>query len=160
MGISRGNQQYVGIAEIITGTSPKVLYTVVGSCVALCILDRKKRSGGMAHIMLPSISNFGLKKPRTKFADIAVPTLFKDLNKMGCRKEEMSAIIVGGSRDPHEHRTNIRCIGERNVEAVISEIKKLDIPITGRDILGNQKRKINFNIRDGRVESRLTLNHF
>ena len=40
---------------IVIANKPTVISTVLGSCVSVCLYDRKRSAGGMNHFQLPSI---------------------------------------------------------------------------------------------------------
>ena len=40
---------------ILIASKPTVISTVLGSCVSVCLYDRKRGAGGMNHFQLPSI---------------------------------------------------------------------------------------------------------
>ena len=46
-------QVSIKIGELYVTDEPTVIYTLLGSCVAVCIYDKKKQIGGMNHIFLP-----------------------------------------------------------------------------------------------------------
>ena len=43
----------IHIGDCYVSTEPAVIYTVLGSCVAVCLFDPVRRIGGMNHILLP-----------------------------------------------------------------------------------------------------------
>jgi chemotaxis protein CheD len=141
----------VGVAQIRYASSPSVLRTILGSCVGICIYDRIKKIGGMAHVLLPS-SQKGQISPE-KYADTAIPLLFKELLKEGAKKENMSAKITGGA-SMFKFGSNIALgqIGDRNVEQTKLELQKLGIPIVVEDVGGSLGRVIDFYLADGRMK--------
>ena len=74
----------------------------------------------------------------------------------GCRKENITAKIAGGaSMFNFPDKKIISDVGKRNSEAVIDAIKKLAIPIAGKDIGGNKGRTMIFESEDGSVTIRI-----
>ena len=52
----------VGIADLAVVHNPAVLVTIgLGSCVAISFRDPVAKFGGLAHIVLPSMRNQGIK---------------------------------------------------------------------------------------------------
>jgi len=141
----------VGVAQIRTSHTPAILRTILGSCVGICIYDRGKRIGGMAHILLPQ-NQKGSSMPE-KYADTAIPMLVKRLIQEGARKENLSAKIAGGA-SMFKFGPNVALgqIGERNVEQARIELGKLNIPIVVEDVGGNAGRVIDFHLEDGRMK--------
>ena len=85
----------VGVAQVKISSSPSILRTILGSCVGICIYDRIKKIGGLAHILLPNDQVKGANPE--KYADTAIPLLVNQLIKDGAKKEFMSAKIAGGA---------------------------------------------------------------
>jgi chemotaxis protein CheD len=140
----------VGVAEIKNSSSPTILRTILGSCVGICIYDRMKKIGGMAHVLLPQ-SNDGTKPE--KYAVTAIPLLVSRLMKEGARKEYMSAKITGGASVlKFGANTSLGQIGAHNIEESRTTLYKLGIPVTAEDVGGNNGRVIDFFLEDGRLK--------
>jgi chemotaxis protein CheD len=140
----------VGVAQLRISSSPAVLRTILGSCIGICIYDRVKKIGGMAHILLPT----GQGNPKIeKYADTAIPTLVKMLIKEGAKKENISAKIAGGS-SMFNFGSNVILgqIGDRNIEQTRKELEKLGIIIQAEDVGGSFGRVIDFFLEDGRLK--------
>lgn len=141
----------VGVAQVKMGNNPAILRTILGSCVGICIYDRMKKIGGLAHILLPNDTSNGATPE--KFADTAVPYMVQLLLKEGAKKEFMSAKIAGGaSMFKFEANVSLGQIGDRNVEEVKKALQKLQIPILEEDTGGNAGRVIDFFLEDGRLK--------
>jgi chemotaxis protein CheD len=141
----------VGVAQIKSGVNPAVLRTILGSCVGICIFDRIKKVGGLAHVLLPVDTTSG-KMPE-KYADTAIPLLVERLIKEGGKKEHMSAKIAGGaSMFKFHNNNNLGQIGDRNIEASKEALTKLGIPVLEEDVQGNTGRVIDFFLEDGRMK--------
>lgn len=141
----------VGVAQVKTGEKPSVLRTILGSCVGICIYDRAKKIGGMAHVLLPTDTTGG-RNPE-KYADTAIPLMVDMLLKNGAKKEFLSAKIAGGaSMFKFNSDMALGQIGERNVEETIATLEKLGIPVLEKDTGGNAGRVIDFYLEDGRLK--------
>ena len=141
----------VGVAQVKTASQPAILRTILGSCVGICIYDRIKKIGGMAHILLPSSGsqNANLEK----YADTAIPLLVERLLKEGAKKEFMSAKIAGGaSMFKFESNNMLGQIGDRNVEVTKAILEKMGIHVLEEDVKGNTGRVIDFYLEDGRMK--------
>lgn len=140
----------VGVARIEISSNPAVLRTILGSCVGVCVYDRMKKIGGLAHILLPNWVKDGVKE---KYADTAIPLLVSQLLKMGCSREFMSAKIAGGaSMFRFQANLSLGQIGERNVDAVRKALAERNIPIVVEDVGGNAGRVLDFFLEDGRMK--------
>ena len=141
----------VGVAQVKIAKEPVILRTILGSCVGICIYDRIKKVGGLAHILLPNDTSNGATIE--KFADTAIPFLVQQLLKEGAKKEFMSAKIAGGaSMFKFEAYVTLGQIGERNIEETKKMLDKLKIPLVDEDTGGFAGRVIDFYLDDGHLK--------
>ncbi|MFN3383322.1 MAG: chemotaxis protein CheD [Archaeoglobaceae archaeon] len=137
----------VGIGEAKIAKSGVLKTIGLGSCVAIAIYETKLKVAGLAHAMLPK-SN-GLKT--AKFVDSAVEIMLDSLLSTGCDKKNMVAKIAGGAQIfKHLTLENLQ-IGERNVEAVRTELKSNGIRIVSEDVGGTLGRTVYLYASDGRM---------
>jgi chemotaxis protein CheD len=140
----------VGVAQVGVSSNPTVLRTILGSCIGICIYERNKKMGGLAHILLPNQLGKGIPG---KYADTAIPLLVKQLLKEGCRKEFMSAKIAGGATMFKFQGTHsLGQIGERNISETKKILEQEGIPLLEEDTGGNIGRVIDFFLEDGRLK--------
>lgn len=125
----------IGIADYKVSSSPDKLITLgLGSCVGIAIYDSKTKIGGLSHIMLPDSRSFTKEIKVEKFADLAIPTMIKEITKGKISKNLVSKIAGGASMFSFSKNTNN--IGQRNIEAVKIILKDLNIPIISSDTGG------------------------
>lgn len=141
----------VGVAQVKIAHGPAVLRTILGSCVGICIYERMKKIGGLAHILLPADTSNGTAIE--KFAETAIPYMVQLLLKEGAKKEFMSAKIAGGaSMFKFEASVTLGQIGERNIEETKKILEKLQIPLVDQDTGGSAGRVIDFFLDDGHLK--------
>lgn len=119
--------------------------TVLGSCVAVCLYDETKKIGGINHYMLPFWNGKELASP--KYGNIAIESLVKKIEKIGCKRENLVAKVFGGASQL-DHTMGI---GERNIKIAEELLADLKIKIVAKSLGGNQGRKLNFNTSTGEV---------
>ncbi len=125
---------------IYTSEEPTVVSAVVGSCVAVCLYDRRKSFGGMNHYLLPRAGRGA--RTTAQFGDVATPVLIRMMLKHGCRIEDMEAQVYGGgSRFAHDRSG----VGRQNVKVARKILKKNGIPVVSEDVGGNKGRRIIFH---------------
>lgn len=146
----------VGIADLNTVEAPGKIITVgLGSCIGIAVYDRIKRIGGLAHIMLPDSKQFSNVTNPMKFADLALPILVENMEKMGASKRNMKAKIAGGaSMFNFSDKNMVTDIGARNGIAVKEALQKQGIPLIAEDIGGNKGRTIVLDTTTGNLEIR------
>lgn len=144
----------VGIADMNTAFSPDKIITVgLGSCIGIALYDNKMKIGGLAHIMLPDSTQFSNVSNPLKFADLAIPMLLKDMEKMGARKNNVRAKIAGGASmfNFTDSKMNMD-IGNRNSISVKSVLNQFSIPLLNEDTGGNKGRTMVFDTQTGIVQ--------
>ncbi|HCP14534.1 MAG TPA: chemotaxis protein CheD [Peptococcaceae bacterium] len=148
------NSFTVGISDLKVVRAPDVLVTyALGSCVGICLYDPMNRIGGMAHIMLPSSQETGMKGDGYKFADTGIALLVKKMEQTGARSPLMSAKIAGGAQMfASITNSTIANIGQRNVSAVKNILAQMKIPIVAEDTGSNYGRTLYFYAEDGRMK--------
>ncbi len=139
------------MADLKAATSPDILRTVLGSCVAVCLYDPETRIGGISHIMLPS--NNSLRRNEEKYADTAIPLLLNKICSMGVKKKRITAKLAGGAKmlAVLDNGGNGGHIGERNIEMTRKILKDNDIAILAEDVGGDFARTLDFNLDNGSI---------
>lgn len=86
----------VGIAEGKVARENQVLISyALGSCVGICLYDRRERIAGMAHIILPERKYSIHWDNAYKFADEGVHELINQMREQGARPAGLIAKIAG-----------------------------------------------------------------
>jgi len=140
----------VGLGELAAAAAPARLVTYgLGSCVGLCLYDAVQRVGGLAHIFLPSGEKEREGQPAL-YANTGVERLVQAVVALGGERRRLQAKMVGGARlFAHSDTLNV---GLRNVEAVQAELRRLEIPLAGREVGGSRGRSLLFDLSDGRIQ--------
>jgi chemotaxis protein CheD len=144
----------VGIADMNTAFSPDKIVTIgLGSCIGIALYDSKLKIGGLAHIMLPDSTQFNKISNPLKFADLAIPLLIEDMEKLGSKKSNITAKIVGGASmfTFADNKMNMD-IGNRNSISVRNILNRFSIPLLSEDIGGNKGRTMIFDTSTGVVQ--------
>ena len=125
---------------------PSVVKTVLGSCVAVCLWDRKLSFGGMNHFQYPHTSR--QSEATARYGNVAISTLVRMMEESGSRRRDLVAQIYGGGR-PEELRG--RDMGAENVEFARRLLSRKGIKVVSEDVGGTLGRKIIFDTASGRV---------
>ncbi|MFN2572638.1 MAG: chemotaxis protein CheD [Gemmatimonadales bacterium] len=146
----------VKVADWAAEQGDGVLITLgLGSCVAIMLHDPQTRTGAMAHVLLPSTSLARDTTNRAKFPDTAVPLLIERLKAIGADPRRLVAKLAGGASMFSQLVTPSTIqMGERNVLASRSALRKAEIPILREAVGGERGRSVRFHVGDGRVEIR------
>lgn len=128
-----------------------MLVTVLGSCVAACIRDRKSGIGGMNHFMLPNgpSNDSHPISTLTRYGTYAMETLINQLLQMGACRANLEAKVFGGSNVLKD--ISVASIGQRNVDFVMKYLAKAKIRIAAQDLADECPRKIHYFPNSGKV---------
>ncbi|HOK64363.1 MAG TPA: chemotaxis protein CheD [Bacillota bacterium] len=143
----------------------------LGSCIGLALWDCKQRAGGLSHVFLPQPRDFEYiaasgnsesgpgfvcktrhNEQPGKYGSTAVPHLVSELIKIGCRRHNLQAILVGGANVIPGLSSPFGQIGQLNLQAVKGALAMEGIKIVGEDTGGNHGRSIYFNLNSGVVK--------
>ena len=139
------------IGGVHAARQPTVLRTVVGSCVAVCLVDPLTRVGGMNHFMLPAPGR-GTEKPQNpaRFGIHAMDLLIAAMQKAGAERHRLQGKVFGGG---HVLALPINGdgIAERNIRFIDEFMVTEGIPVVSRDLGGYLPRRIHFHSDTGKV---------
>jgi len=111
-----------------------LLMTVLGSCVAACLVDRTAGVGGMNHFMLPDGGSAG------RYGAYAMELLINELMKRGAKRERIEAKVFGGGQVMRNFST--MNVGEQNVRFVDQFLASERITVVSRDVMDVYPRKV------------------
>lgn len=143
----------VGIGELkVSSDSEATIVTRgLGSCVAVCLYDKKARVAGMAHIMLPK-DNGKDNRVRARFADTGVPRLVEAMIKEGAKRERIIAKITGGAKMFQMPGGNsLLEIGERNTTTIKAVLEKLKLELVAADTGKDYGRTAELSVATGEL---------
>ncbi len=83
--------------DIAFSKDPARITTVLGSCIAVTIFDKKSKMGGMCHYYLPSANGKDTNGMPNKYGEQAIPALLKAVKKRGASPNDLEAKIIGGA---------------------------------------------------------------
>lgn len=144
-----------GLGEVQVSKDPSVVLTCLGlgSCVAVCAYDPVTKVGGMAHVVLPSSEGRAVK-PSAKYADMAIPMLVEEMQKLGALKMRLVVKLAGGAElSKAAGMDNAFKIGEKNQAAVREAVAKEGLKIAAVELGGNRGRTARMFVGSGRVSA-------
>jgi chemotaxis receptor (MCP) glutamine deamidase CheD/CheY-like chemotaxis protein len=142
--------------EMHWAVEPNRISTLLGSCVAVCLHDPKRRTGGMNHYLLPT-GTPGLSPGRA--GDRATRELIHLATLSGSKPDDLTASIFGGGAVVG-HLGSVATIGgfdigARNIEMARRELEAAGIPVIHSEVGGRQGRRIDLNTATGVASTRL-----
>lgn len=135
---------YIQPGYIFVSKEPYILSTVLGSCVAICIWDRKYGYGGMNHY----IYNKPLKGDRrtTEYGSVSIPHLIKLMKNMGSNLKDLKVHMIGGAKSTYMPGSTV---GKDNIMIAEKILLYYDLEIVTRDTGGIVGKKVVFNNKNG-----------
>lgn len=153
---TQGKTLYVGIGEVKLGcTNDYLKITTLGSCIGLIIYpedDNPERCAVMGHIMLPKSQGREPKKYTfgpTRFADIAIPTMIKKLEKAvgKHRRKFFVANMIGGAEMFGYTKITLK-IGKENAQITKALLQEEKVPLIKEFTGGDTGMSVEFRIAD------------
>jgi chemotaxis protein CheD len=116
---------------------PTVVSTVLGSCVAVILWDKKRKAGGINHFQLPSCK--GAERPTARFGDASTLMLIRLMIEDGSEKKHLEAQLFGGA---YNGTISSRNVGKENILVARRVLARHGIRIVSEDVGGERGRKI------------------
>ena len=113
---------------------------VLGSCVAVCLYDKKKKVGCMNHFEFPYASD--RKNATARYGNAAMPALIRMILEGGSKIKDLEAQLFGGAYNPEICPEDI---GKNNIFVARRILENKKIHIVSDDVGGEKGRKIIFN---------------
>ncbi|PYP76361.1 MAG: chemotaxis protein CheD [Gemmatimonadetes bacterium] len=147
----------VKVADYAVRRGDDIIATIgLGSCVAIALYDKQTRTGGLAHILLPSVSMSRETSNPAKFPETIIPIMLAEMRALGVTSTaHIRAKIAGGASMFGQlvNGTGIN-VGERNIVATREALAVAKIPIVAEDTGLDYGRSVYFHLTDGRIEVR------
>ncbi len=130
----------------------RIIATLLGSCVAVCLRDEATGVCGMNHIMLPGDfrSTDIFADPTGRYGMFAMELLLGEMIKLGCSRDSLTAKIFGGGHVLSALSAN-NSVSEANIKFTKAFLNMEGIRIIGEDLGGRLGRKIMFMTKSGEV---------
>ena len=126
-------------------SSHDIMATVLGSCISVCVKDKKTGIAGMNHFMLPGDvrSEDMFLSASAKYGMFAMEQLINEMIKHNGSKRDFEAKVFGGGHVLNFRKTDGN-VPESNIEFVRAFLNMEQISIVKQDVGGFTGRKILF----------------
>ena len=122
-------QTFLTPGTLYCSANPAVVSTVLGSCVAVCLVDRHNRAAGMNHFVLPY--NPAEEPDSLRYGNVALERLRQRMHDLGCDVSDLRAKVFGGANVLPFGATR-DTVGAKNVRIAIGWLHDHSIPIMAR----------------------------
>lgn len=145
--------------EFYVSTQEELITTVLGSCVSVCIHDRRG-IGGMNHFMLPEPlgerDSWSATVGRAaRYGSDAMEQLINAILSAGGQRSDLQVKVFGGGRV----LAQLSDIGQRNIDFVQRYIATEKLNLCASDLGDVYPRQVQFFPLSGRVRVRLLRRH-
>ena len=142
--------------EFYVSRQEEVITTVLGSCVAACIHDPRRRLGGINHFMLPEPigerdSWSSAVGRAARYGSDAMEQLINAILAAGSQRGDLQVKLFGGGRV----LAQLTDIGQRNIDFARRYVAAEKLTLLASDLGDVYPRQIQFFPRSGRVRMRL-----
>ena len=141
----------VGMGELIFSNEENLACYALGSCVASVFYARRKRLGGVAHVVLPGPAPNG-DITSNRYATNAVDSLIQGMEERGVSMGECEIFLVGGAQVLNlAPLFDGQHIGERNIAAVKTQLAKHGLLRYRNALGGKHGRTMRLDLDSGRI---------
>jgi chemotaxis protein CheD len=156
-----GERVTLSPGEYYSTGNPGVISTLLGSCIAACLYDPRKRLIGMNHFML-SNPRYSQDMPNHvseagRYGIQAMELLINQMMSLGTNRRLLRAKIFGGATllNRESDGSNFFCVGQVNCRFIVEYLKSEGIPVDALDLGGAFGRVIHFSNGDFAVHRRV-----
>ncbi len=121
-----------------------LLLTTLGSCISVCLWDKKAKVGGMNHFMLP-----GNGAANGRYGTHAMDGLLQELYARGATRTTLEAKVFGGGAVLQNMSASQ--VGELNTRFALEYLHNEHITIASKDVLDTCARRVCFMPASGRA---------
>ncbi len=139
----------IQIGQVKAGRGKVILQSkAIGSCIAIVAYDATKNIGALAHIMLPGRAPAKKAVEKTKYAADAIDAIVSKMSKLGSKKDDIEAALVGGGNILQREDDTI-C--DTNIESTLGLLEKKGLKVRAKAVGGIARRSVSLNVERGIV---------
>ena len=138
--------------EFYVSKEDEIIGTLLGSCIAVCLMDMANGIAGMNHFMLPGkITQLDVQNARSaKYGVTAINDLLATMEKNGADRKNIRAKLFGGG-EVLDFEKKTTAVAENNIRLARIMMEIEDIPILEEDTGGKFIRKVLLEVKSGKV---------
>ena len=136
--------------EYFLSETPMVIYTVLGSCISVCLRDPHAGIGGMNHFMLAAPSGNGSDDSWSesgRYGSYAMEMLVNGILSRGGHRNRLEAKVFGGGKI-YEGRMDV---GAKNAAWALDYLEQEGMPLMKADVGDVCPRKVYYFTDSGKV---------
>jgi chemotaxis protein CheD len=134
--------------QLVVTQNAMEISTLLGSCVAVCLFDPKRKIAGMNHFLLPVSDKSN--SPGEKYGDTSMRLMLDKFLSMGSIKSDLVAKVYGGGEVLIYENSNFN-IGKKNIALALDFLRDHEIKLVTKVVGGMLGARIIFNTVTGSV---------
>jgi chemotaxis protein CheD len=131
---------YLPPGHIHLAHDASLIWTVLGSCVAVSVWDIKKKVGGVSHFLYPFIAD--RRQATAQYGNVAIRYLVKMFFDGGAKAKDLRAQVFGGAQSDSAACSKI---AKENLQMARTIVKEYRITVVSEDTGGTMGRKLVYN---------------
>lgn len=109
---------------------PLTVEAILGTCIGLALIDRRKEIAGLYHILLPEPPDPQTEFQREAYASTGLPLFLNEIKRHGADPTHLEAYVAGGAlMGPLSEEDPLLNIGGETFDVVESFLKDNNIPL-------------------------------
>ena len=149
------NKIFLEAGKGILTKRPGQITTVLGSCLAITMFNKKTGTAGISHSMFPSCEAVVSKEITSadlfNYVDCSFNRMINFFNQQNVGLDDIEIKVFGGGEVLEANYENFDSIGTQNIKMFKKIINDNNVKIKAADIGGKSGRKIVFNTSNGSV---------
>ncbi len=134
----------------VARSSNTVYQAFLGTCLGVALYDHTTGTGGLIHILLPEPPGSGWDAYPEKYASTGIYMMIKELEKLGCKPQNLKAVMAGGGLIGPVNRQDINLdIGGRSAEIAVRLLKNAGITIVKSETGGLSSSTLELDMATG-----------
>jgi chemotaxis protein CheD len=144
-------------AQMYMTDKPAIVKTLLGSCVAVTMFNRRLGVGAICHALLPHPLNGEPQNNKNtenyRYVNRVIPEMVRKMELYGVQPKEIEVKLFGGARmlAPITGTQNFRPIGNLNIKMARQLIDDEKLQLKASEVGGEYGRKILFHTHTGDV---------
>jgi len=150
---TRAHQKTIEPGGLYFGEDEDIIYTLLGSCVAVTLWHPVKKIAAMCHAILPAVEE---NEYHHRYADCAIDKLISEIKKYNTIASDYEVgVFGGGNMFPDIFKNNNAShsiVGDRNVEEVVGLLIRNNFHIKFKDVGGKVARRLTLIRETGEID--------
>jgi len=142
---------HIDAGQVYMGSEPVLVSTILGSCVAVCLYDRRTHMGAMCHGALPHAQR-EIERDPLRYVDEALYFMLDRYRRLGVNPHGLQAKVFGGAEQLGIEETDgYRSIGRQNLMSALETLGWYKLAPSAQDAGGSAGRRLFFAAHTGEV---------